>query len=38
MTPGRDLPAGCRSFNLVPCAADGDAAVEGVARVKSLLP
>jgi alkanesulfonate monooxygenase SsuD/methylene tetrahydromethanopterin reductase-like flavin-dependent oxidoreductase (luciferase family) len=29
--------AGCRSFNLIPCATDGDAAVEGVARVKALL-
>ena len=29
--------AGCRSFNLIPCATDSDAAVEGVARVKALL-
>jgi alkanesulfonate monooxygenase SsuD/methylene tetrahydromethanopterin reductase-like flavin-dependent oxidoreductase (luciferase family) len=29
--------AGCRSFNLIPCAADAAAAVEAVARVKALL-
>jgi alkanesulfonate monooxygenase SsuD/methylene tetrahydromethanopterin reductase-like flavin-dependent oxidoreductase (luciferase family) len=32
------VQAGCRSFNLIPCAADTEAAVEGVARVKALLP
>jgi alkanesulfonate monooxygenase SsuD/methylene tetrahydromethanopterin reductase-like flavin-dependent oxidoreductase (luciferase family) len=31
------LTAGCRSFNLVACAGDPDAAVEGAARVKALL-
>jgi alkanesulfonate monooxygenase SsuD/methylene tetrahydromethanopterin reductase-like flavin-dependent oxidoreductase (luciferase family) len=31
------VQAGCHSFNLIPCAADTDAAVEGVARVKALL-
>lgn len=29
--------AGCRSFNLIPCAADAAAAVEAVARVRALL-
>jgi alkanesulfonate monooxygenase SsuD/methylene tetrahydromethanopterin reductase-like flavin-dependent oxidoreductase (luciferase family) len=31
------VQAGCGSFNLIPCAADADAAIEGVARVKTLL-
>jgi alkanesulfonate monooxygenase SsuD/methylene tetrahydromethanopterin reductase-like flavin-dependent oxidoreductase (luciferase family) len=31
------VQAGCRSFNLIPCAADVAAAVEAVARVKALL-
>jgi alkanesulfonate monooxygenase SsuD/methylene tetrahydromethanopterin reductase-like flavin-dependent oxidoreductase (luciferase family) len=31
------VQAGCHSFNLIPCAAGSDAAVEGVARVKALL-
>jgi alkanesulfonate monooxygenase SsuD/methylene tetrahydromethanopterin reductase-like flavin-dependent oxidoreductase (luciferase family) len=29
--------AGCGSFNLIPCAADADAAIDGVARVQALL-
>ncbi len=29
--------AGCGSFNLIPCAADAGAAIEGVARVRALL-
>lgn len=31
------VQAGCGSFNLIPCAADADAAIEGVAHVKALL-
>jgi hypothetical protein len=31
------VQAGCGSFNLIPCAADADAAIAGVARVKALL-
>ena len=31
------VQAGCGSFNLIPCAADADAATEGVAHVKALL-
>jgi alkanesulfonate monooxygenase SsuD/methylene tetrahydromethanopterin reductase-like flavin-dependent oxidoreductase (luciferase family) len=31
------VQAGCRSFNLIPCATDTDVAVRAVARVKALL-
>lgn len=31
------VQAGCHSFNLIPCAADAEAAIEGVARIKALL-